>query len=46
MSVLRVPVASLDRLVHRKSELARDIGKAIDQQRLRATPEPLADVVQ
>lgn len=44
VTVLRVPVASLDRLVHRKPELARDIGKAIDQQRLRATPELLADV--
>ena len=39
VTVLRVPVASLDRLVHRKPELARDIGKAIGQQRLRATPE-------
>ena len=39
VTVLRVPVASLDRLVHRKPELSRDIGKAIDQQRLRATPE-------
>jgi CRP-like cAMP-binding protein len=44
VTVLRVPVASMDRFVHRKPELARDIGKAIGQQRLRATPEPLADV--
>ena len=44
VTVLRVPVASLDRLVNRKPELARDIGKAIGQQRLPATPEPLADV--
>ena len=44
VTVLRVPVASLDGLVHRKPELARDIGKAIDQQRLRVTPELLAGV--
>ncbi len=44
ITVLRVPVASLDRLVHRKPGLARDIGKAIDLQRQRATPELLADV--
>ena len=44
VTVLRVPVASMDRFVHRKPELARDIGKAIDQQRLRVTPELLAGV--
>ena len=35
LTVLRVPVAAVDALVHSKPELARDIGRAIDLRRQR-----------